>query len=325
MVKVPASDRRVNNKDKPTIGGTDMGTKIETPQLEDGFTQIANGILDDLSRLQISNYAFRVLMQILRNTYGYQLKSNKIPVTSIATKAGIRKAHVSRALHELTTKNIITIKNGKRSYNKDSRTWKLTDKKSKYAHWRKPPDLNKVTPIGNNHAYNKNSQAQNVPQSVTNKKLPQSVTKVTPIGNKKLPQSGGIKEKKENLNKVIEQIFNFYLKANSSVERLLPARVIKISARLETFSQEEIEKAITICFSNSFYKGDNDRDWKANSDYIFRSDTVIDRFLNSKGNSPVETSPQSPSNGPKPTYKQMMGLANALSDRQIRREKGEKA
>ena len=302
-----------------------MGTKLETPQLEDGFTRISNEILNDLSKLQISNYAFRVLIQIIRNTYGYQVKSNKIPVTSIATKTGIHKAHVSRAIHELTTKNIITFKNNKRAYNKDFRTWKLSDKKGTYTHWKNPKDVNKVTPIGNNYTYNKNPQVQNIPQSVLNKKLPQSVTKDTQIGNKKLPHGAGIKEKKDNLNKVIEQIFNFYLKANSSTEKLLPARKIKIAARLKTFTEEEIKQAITTCFNDSFYLGENDRNWKANSDYIFRSDEIIDRFLNSGAKPSVKSESKDTSSDSKPTRAEMLDLANKLSDRQIRREKGEKA
>jgi hypothetical protein len=61
-----------------------------------------------------------------------------------------------------------------------------------------------------------------------------------------------------------------------------PTRKGKIKARLKTFSIEQICQAIKNFASDPFYSGNNERKWKADLDYIIRSDEIIERGLNLK-------------------------------------------
>lgn len=77
------------------------------------------------------------------------------------------------------------------------------------------------------------------------------------------------------------EIFEFYKKKSGIQKSLLTdARKQKIKNRLKVFTLEEIKQAITNCYQDSFYNGDNERGWRANLDYIFRSDEKLENLLN---------------------------------------------
>lgn len=62
--------------------------------------------------------------------------------------------------------------------------------------------------------------------------------------------------------------------------RLTPKRVKKIKSRLKDCGFEMIKAAIENTASNSFYRGDNDRGWTADLDFIIRSYEQVERLAN---------------------------------------------
>ena len=87
-----------------------MGKKSEqgaSPQLKDRYTRIANELLEALFRTPLSGPAEDVVLAIIRETYGYQVKSWPISEGRLAKITGIARANVHRALCELEQKNII--------------------------------------------------------------------------------------------------------------------------------------------------------------------------------------------------------------------------
>ena len=93
------------------------------PQLENGYTKIANEIIDQLCRIKLSSYQMRVLLFVFRKTYGYNKKEDWISVSQIEEATGIYKAHVSRAKKELLQRKIVTSNGNKIAFQKDSRLW----------------------------------------------------------------------------------------------------------------------------------------------------------------------------------------------------------
>lgn len=59
-------------------------------------------------------------------------------------------------------------------------------------------------------------------------------------------------------------------------------RKAKYKTRLKTFTQEDILLSLTLMASKPFYRGENDRKWKADPDYFLDKDEVIDKHLNGK-------------------------------------------
>lgn len=107
---------------------------MKTAQLENGYTKLANEIIDALSKIRISGEAMQCLFHILRKTYGWNKKSDKISISSFVLHTGIRKPGVIRALKKLQSMSIIIIKKdtsyvNEYLFNKDFSSWKPLSKK----------------------------------------------------------------------------------------------------------------------------------------------------------------------------------------------------
>ncbi len=71
------------------------------PQLEDGYTRIANELLDAIIRARLSRRQYSVLLAVIRKTYGYNRKTTPISIRQIATMTGLDRANVIRTIREL--------------------------------------------------------------------------------------------------------------------------------------------------------------------------------------------------------------------------------
>ena len=81
---------------------------MANPQWENGYTRIAQELLDALIRYKMSGREFRIVMCIIRKTYGYSKKSDRISYSQISNLTDISKPHVSDVMKVLFSKNIIT-------------------------------------------------------------------------------------------------------------------------------------------------------------------------------------------------------------------------
>lgn len=137
-----------------------------TPQLENGYTRIANEILEELAKIQISGYQWRCIMFLWRKTYGFKKCEDTISLSQWVDGTGLKKQHVCRTVKELEQRKIIT-KNG------------------------------------NKYKFNKHYQEYiELPKMVT---LPKMVIPVTKNGNLSLPKMGHTKDTitKDNTTKEI--------------------------------------------------------------------------------------------------------------------------
>jgi phage replication O-like protein O len=74
---------------------------VSGPQLEDGFTRIANELLEAVMRANLSRRQYKVVLAVIRKTYGYGKKEAELTMTEIANMTGLDLAHVSRTVNEL--------------------------------------------------------------------------------------------------------------------------------------------------------------------------------------------------------------------------------
>jgi len=81
---------------------------MANPQLENGHTRIANELLEQLMKRHLSPNQWRVLLCIIRKTYGFQKKVDYIANFQIVEATGLRKAMVSRCMKELHQAGLIT-------------------------------------------------------------------------------------------------------------------------------------------------------------------------------------------------------------------------
>lgn len=79
-------------------------------ELEKGYLRLANQIQDALCIVELSGREFRVLNAIVRLTYGWSKKSDRIANSLIADKTTLKVKHVSEAVFSLAYRNIITLR-----------------------------------------------------------------------------------------------------------------------------------------------------------------------------------------------------------------------
>jgi phage replication O-like protein O len=72
-----------------------------TPQLEDGHTRIANELLEAIISFDFSKRQYKVVLFVLRKTYGWNKKADVMSLSQIMEGTGLDRANCSRTLAEL--------------------------------------------------------------------------------------------------------------------------------------------------------------------------------------------------------------------------------
>ena len=102
---------------------------MANPQLEKGYTRIANEILMEIMKADLNGTQFRILLAIWRFTYGFQRKEYEMSYSQLATYINGSKTQVARELETLIERKIINVVGtGKRgskilAFNKNYSEW----------------------------------------------------------------------------------------------------------------------------------------------------------------------------------------------------------
>lgn len=78
--------------------------------LENGYLRLANQIQDAVCKVELSGREFRVLNAIIRLTYGWSKKEDRITNSLIADKTGLAVKHVSEAVLSIANRRIISLR-----------------------------------------------------------------------------------------------------------------------------------------------------------------------------------------------------------------------
>lgn len=79
------------------------------PQLENGYTRLANELLEAMVRTVFSPNETRVILYIARMTYGYNKKNVRISGQQWEEATGIKRTHIYRTLRKLQERNVVTM------------------------------------------------------------------------------------------------------------------------------------------------------------------------------------------------------------------------
>jgi len=97
-------------------------------QLEDGYTKIANELVDAMSRYFPGFTEGQIIWCVLRKTYGWNKKTDKISISQIMKMTGKSRRMVIYALKSLESKKMIVIKRvyqqvNEITFNKNHEEW----------------------------------------------------------------------------------------------------------------------------------------------------------------------------------------------------------
>lgn len=84
-----------------------MKTKPNSPQKEQGYVAINNENLDYLITQDFSGREFRIILAIIRKTWGYNKKKDEISYSQLSRMTNISKGSISTILKGLIKKNVI--------------------------------------------------------------------------------------------------------------------------------------------------------------------------------------------------------------------------
>lgn len=82
---------------------------MASPQRENGFTPIANELIEALSKTKLNGTQFRIILAILRATYGYNRKYHHISDGFLSKVTGINQRQVNREIQRLIKMNIVKL------------------------------------------------------------------------------------------------------------------------------------------------------------------------------------------------------------------------
>lgn len=213
--------------------------------LDNGHFRIANEIQDALCRLSVSGATFQVLHTIIRHTYGWNKKEDKLTNSRIVDYTGLGERTVRKALDELVDRRVISYKKSGHmkliSVNTTVSNWLLTDEKERNKHAGNPAQTCQVDleqtcrNFGTNVPENRNKRAD------TKDKRQNTDLPIVPL---------------KNSDSVHRIFMHWKTVMNKTSAKLTTERSKKISARLEDgYSEETIIRAIDGCAASDFHMG----------------------------------------------------------------------
>lgn len=209
---------------------------MASPQLDNGFMSIANEIVEALARIRIPGEAMQVLIVVLRKTYGFRKREDRISLSQFHLATGIAKPHINRAIHVLFSMNLITKKgNGDiptYCFNKDYSTWRALPKKVTL-----PKKVMGVTQKGKNHCLKR--YPQNKKDNITKETSPEALRLASLLGELIMKNNPKDRRLNGNRDKTVEQWA-------VDIDRLL---------RLDEQTPQDVEAVIRWCQTDPFWQG----------------------------------------------------------------------
>jgi phage replication O-like protein O len=96
---------------------------MANPQMDKGFTPIANEILEELVKLRIPASEKDVCYFVIRKTYGFHKKEDRISLTQFEKGTLLSRVTVVKALKNLLSRNILVKVGILFRFNKDHEKW----------------------------------------------------------------------------------------------------------------------------------------------------------------------------------------------------------
>ncbi len=99
---------------------------MASPQKENGYTPIANELLDAFMRLNLSEHAWRIVICIIRHSYGWHKKTAYLTQSQIARATGLDVRLIPRTVKRLSSRGIILRDGNAYGLQKDYSQWRVS-------------------------------------------------------------------------------------------------------------------------------------------------------------------------------------------------------
>ena len=268
-------------------------------QLEDGFTRVANELLDAVMASGLSETELCVVLAIWRKTYGYNKKMDWVSNDQLEQMIAKHHTHCSTAKNQLVAKKVLVQEGRSVGMNTNIIEWKT--KINGFCKTLAKPAKDSLAEVANKTlaesaketlAEGAKDDGETLAESAFETKQDLLTTKDNiqkTINNTPQPPEGecvGQEEKPVPKKPPID--YQAVLSAYNTTlgDRLPQAEALndkrrRAIKRLLTELKEPTVEAVENYFAAfaerapKFYFGENDRGWRASFDYLLRSDTLL--------------------------------------------------
>lgn len=244
----------------------------QVADLDDGYTRIANELLEAVMAADLTARQLKVVLAVIRKTYGFGKKFDRITNTQIAIMTGIHHTHVCKAKNEMIAMNIIVTNGQAIGVNKVISEWnfeisQVSESLAKTANKTLANLANgyKPTQLNTKETIQKKEKKENTQSSGDDREL------VKP--EKRKPVKFDYDEYLSAYNEIVGDRLPHAVEANEERQR-------KIRKLVNSLATKNIDgfRAYVKAFmaaARPFHFGDNDRDWVANFDYLLRPKVLV--------------------------------------------------
>ena len=255
-----------------------------------GFTRMDNDLYEALIRAELSGRELRVALAIHRLTAGYNVEEARIAASVVAEMSGIHREDVSRAICELIRQRVIYRTGGSRSPMGFAPVseWKID---AKNTHQNKPKEVPQCgVSTTSNVAFlphNKDSKDNLVPSELVAASAPTAVepVAVAPEQPDLIPGQPDQPTQPERIpfqkiadlyNRVCGERLPQCLKLNEERKRnIRKCWNLKFNGSFPFRKGEFWEGYFNDCLNNRHWLGENDREWRADIEFLTREKTVL--------------------------------------------------
>lgn len=226
-------------------------------QKENGYTPIANQLLEAIYRTDFNATELKIILLIARFTFGYSKKEGQFSLSFITNGIGASKRYVSGSVSKLIKDNVLIV--AKEHTDTESRTVRIN---KDYETW-----MNRT--IVQQMLYCSTVEVESNTTDVV-EFHPRDAVQFHQI-KQSIKQS--IKQDRCNFQGIID-MYNEICVSYPRVTKLSEARKKAIKARLKTYTEDDFRVLFQLAEDSDFLKGKNNRNWSANLDWLIKDSNM---------------------------------------------------
>lgn len=265
-------------------------SNIQTIRNTVGFTRMDNDLYEALIGAELSGRELRVALAIHRLTAGYNVSEARIAASVIATMSGIHREDVSRAICELIRQNVIQRSGGSRSPMSFVAIdqWRIDTKNTHQAKRKEVPQCGVSTT--SNVAFLPHYKERNTESVPSELVAAVAATPVVETAKAEQPDDLIADQPKtdtkadrvpynrirEIYNRVCGNVLPRCAKLNDKRRSLIKkCWNFDLDGTLPFRTEDFWEGYFNDCLTNPHWIGQNDRNWKADIEFLTRESSVL--------------------------------------------------
>lgn len=238
---------------------------------DDGYTRIANELLEAVMSADLTARQLKVVLAVIRKTYGFGKKLDRITNTQIAGITGIHHTHVCTAKNEMIAMNIIVSQGNQIGINKVVSEWNFSV--SQHSESLAKSANKSLAKTANDHSPTQLNTKETIQKKKENTPLPPSGVSA---GRTKPEKRKAVHINYEacmhSYNEVVGDRLPHAVEMSDDRKRKLKTLVTSLAT-----PNEDGFRAYVNAFMNQarpFHFGDNDREWVATFDFLLQRKTL---------------------------------------------------